>query len=382
MLIKVGHVGKYYSPFKGGIENFTKDLVDNRVYALNVKPVLIVHQEEPGVASNTSFTQGVKVRKVSIMGKLLYSPIAPTFLRELFTFIKEEDLDVIHIHSPNVSAFLLLLISSAKKIPWVVHWHSDVVGAKPDWRIRSLYPIYRIFERAILKRASQIIVTSPNYLAASRALKPYVEKCSIIPLGLSSPALQPNVLTSQKRADGLKLLIVGRLTYYKGHNQLINALAKCPNVQLDIVGTGDLEAALTKQCDELDVTSRVRFHGFLDDEELARLYITCDLLCLPSIEKTEAFGLVILEAARLGKPALVTNVHGSGMSWVVEHKKTGLVVDANSVDALVEAITYAENNKELLIQYGQAARKKFESQFHMDQIALKIVGLYRQVTKP
>lgn len=381
MLIKVIHIGKYYSPFKGGIENFTKELVESSSYGNSSKPFLLVHHECAGEGSVNQSINTVPVRKVAALGNLLYSPISPSFVVELKKVIKLENPELIHVHLPNLSAFFLLFVHSAKKLPWIIHWHSDVLGVKPDWRIKCLYPVYRLWEKVLLRKAKKIIVTSPHYLKFSRALKPYRNKCEVIPLGLSDTP-KPLVTHTDETEPAqlpLKLMIVGRLTYYKGHSLLIEALKKCPNVELDIIGVGELEERLRKLVQVNNLSSRVIFHGRVSDTLLQQMYQTCDLVCLPSIEKTEAFGLVLLEAARLAKPALVTDVEGSGMSWVVDDKKTGLVVSANSVKAISDALTFAARNKALLVNYGLAARRKFESEFQIDRIADKITALYKQV---
>jgi len=389
--IKVLHIGKYYYPFHGGIENFTKDLVESTSYQQYIDTSLLVHHHQNMQAPLKKCLNNVWVTWVKKQFTLLYSPISFGFLAELNKTITDFQPDILHLHMPNLSAFWCLLSVKARKLPWVIHWHADVLGSVPNWRIKIAYQGDRLFEKLLLKRSKAIIVTSPPYLEFSRPLKNFKDKAHVIPLGLSSiksktgePLIRSidseNLVAAMaSETSSLSLLIIGRLTYYKGHQYLLNALAKTENINLTIIGVGELDAELKKQVNELLLEHRVKFLGSVNDETLKQSIKNCDLLCLPSIEKTEAFGLVLLEAAQLAKPALVTSVQGSGMSWVVQDKKTGIVVMPNSVEALMQGLEFAKNNKTLLTQYGEAAQENFYRQFSIDAVASNIVDLYRNV---
>jgi rhamnosyl/mannosyltransferase len=343
---------------------------------------LLVHQHQNSLQTINETINNVSLTRIKKLFTLLYSPISLSFLAELNKNIRETQPDILHIHMPNLSAFWCLFSKEARKIPWVVHWHADVIGSVPDWRIKIAYQGYRIFERLLLNRANAIIATSPPYLQFSKPLENFKTKTHVIPLGLAvSNAQLTTEFTEVDREKKISLLIIGRLTYYKGHKYLLDALAKTPDVELTIIGVGELEKTLKQQVEQLGLEKRVKFLGKVNDEILDQNIKKCDLLCLPSIEKTEAFGVVLLEAARLEKPSLVTAVKGSGMSWVVEDKKTGIVVVPNSVAALVEGIQFSCDNQLSLIEYGKAARKKFEKQFSIDEISKNTVELYRNVLK-
>src|SRR5690606_16604154 len=119
-------------------------------------------------------------------------------------------------------------------------------------------------------------------------------------------------------ATRLRILSVGRLTYYKGHEVLIRAAAALEEAEILTAGRGERRKTLEDLILRLGVGGRVRLFGPASEDELGELLESCHCLCLPSIERTEAFGLVLLEAMRAGRPCVVTDVPGSGMSWVVE----------------------------------------------------------------
>ena len=373
--MKVLHIGKYYSPFQGGIENFTRDLVESKLYQQSTETVILAHHECNGKSTSHEHINGVKVIKVKRQGVLLYAPICMSFLTELNRVISEFQPHIIHIHMPNLSAFACLFSKLAKAIPWVVHWHSDVLGQLPDWRIKLAYKVYSIFEEQMLVQAKCIIATSTPYLENSNVLQRHRNKCSVIPLGIKSLAY--NVEKSQQPSNTLRLLIIGRLTYYKGHRFLIEALQNVDYVELRIIGHGELETELQALTSKLDLDSKVTFLGRLEEKQLYQEIERCDLLCLPSIEKTEAFGVVLLEAARQGKACLVSNVEGSGMSWVVEHQKTGIVVESGEPLSISKALYQIQSDTECLQRWGKSASKRFEDMFLIDNVSQKVILLYK-----
>lgn len=372
------HIGKFYFPFFGGIEKVTQDLVESKEYQTKVSTMVLAHQEDAFVPTRYKEFNNVEIRKVKCIGRMIYAPIAPFFLHELNKAINDFSPDIIHIHLPNLSAFACLFSSKAKRIPWIIHWHADVLGNAPDKKVKLFYPIYRLFERQLLSRAKSVVVTSPPYLAHSESLKSYENKCVIIPIGLKDKLGTSSVNISLNKSH-LDLLMIGRLTYYKGHELLIRALALLPpsfNVTLNIIGKGELQVPLQTLVDELSINDRVRFLGSVDDNVLNHYLINSDLLCLPSIEKTEAFGVVLLEAAMYSKPCLVTDVLGSGMSWVVQDNNTGYVVPNNNVEALAKKLSYIYSNKYELISFGKNARCRFEQVFSINKVAENFVALY------
>ncbi|MBE9561754.1 MAG: glycosyltransferase, partial [Proteobacteria bacterium] len=181
--MKILHIGKFYPPFFGGIETFLADLVSEQVkQGEDVR--VIAHNHEFGVKNKfewEKFTEGYQILRVPCHGLLLYSPISPMFLLWLNKAIKQFNPDILHIHMPNTSAFWLLISLKALKIPWVIHWHSDIVLSKFDIRLAFAYILYYPFEQLMLAKTSAIISTSPPYATTSIALKFWQNKVSVIP---------------------------------------------------------------------------------------------------------------------------------------------------------------------------------------------------------
>ncbi len=375
--MKILHIGKFYSPFNGGIESFMSELVNQQIKDGH-EVSAIVHNHNSARYASTEYISKVKLVRVPCYGKIAYAPISPSFGFHLRKILIQDKPDIIHIHMPNLSAFWCFLILASYQIPWVVHWHSDVLGAVPDYKVKLLYPFYRVFESLLLKRTKTIIATSPVYAESSQPLSRYIEKVKVVPLGLS------DIVQIQKEPpdanERLALLMIGRLTYYKGHNNLIKALELLEQRQVDfslrIVGAGELESKIRTWVESSGLTNYVELLGQISDEQLQTELLQADLLCLPSIERTEAFGVVLLEAMRASLACLVTNTPGSGMSWVVQNNETGLVVECNNVKALADRLNFVAENKAILSSYGMAGRERFVRLFSIDKVSELITSVY------
>lgn len=339
----------------------------------------IVHQSKVGFASSYELfghgTEALYIVRVATWFKLVFTPINPCFLFHANQLLAQNSPRILHLHFPNPTAMCLLVSPLARRLTWIIQWQSDVVTPKSSLLLRICYLLYRPLERAVLKRADHIIVSSPTYLEHSKPLKPYKDKCHVIPLGV-----RDNFVGKTQRSLGvqarLHVVALGRLTHYKGFDILIRALEKKPNIELTLIGAGKQLRSLQKLSDNLSVSQRVTFLTALTDEERDKILQRADCLCLPSNDKTESFGIVLLEAMSAGLPCIVSNVVGSGMSWVVDDERTGLVFQNQSYTSLAEALDRLDKDRELLRELGFNARKRYESQFTIKQSAAAVMELY------
>lgn len=383
--MRVLHVGKFFPPFAGGMENFLGDLLP----ALSKKGVdatALVHRSPGGSVAGTDCFDESKVYRVPCYGSILYAPVCPGFPGALNKIIKKTKPDILHLHVPNTSAFSVMLPAKACRLPWVIHWHADVVPSTIDRRLAVAYSLYRPVEQRLLSKAAAVIATSQRYLDSSAALRRWQEKCVVIPLGLNPARMaQPDHQSLQQAEklwrdqDVLRVLSIGRLTYYKGHEILIRAAAEMQGVGIVIVGEGDKRRDLERLIAKLQIQDRVLLCGLLPEIELQALLASSDCFCLPSIERTEAFGLVLLEAMRYGKVVIAGDVPGSGIGWVVQDKKTGFLCPVGNVQELARSLQHCAAHSEKREVMGEAGRKRFESMFHIDQVAEETIRLYHDV---
>src|ERR1700722_1831188 len=182
--MRVLHIGKFFPPHPGGIERTSADLCVG--LAAKGAEVAVLAHAEPGTRhTTTQRIDDVEVTLVACLGRLLYAPISPTFpvwLRRVITRFRPE---ILHLHVPNTSAFSALMLPSARRLPWILHWHADIPIDSRHAGLRVGYSLYRPWEQALLRRARAIIVTSPDYAESSAALEPWRSKVHVVPLGIS-----------------------------------------------------------------------------------------------------------------------------------------------------------------------------------------------------
>lgn len=384
--MRILHIGKFYPPFAGGMEHFLADLLPSQ-QALGLEVAALVHHEGPGWRGSIPAKGDLPplIYRAPCLGRILYVPLSPTFPWWLDRAIRDFAPDLLHLHLPNTSAFSAFLLPRARRLPWIVHWHADVVASTIDRRLALAYGLYRPFEQRLLRRSQAVIATSPSYLAASQALQPWRNRCVTIPLGLDPGRLQlpdteglVQALTLWGDAS-LRVLAIGRLTYYKGHEVLIRASASLPGVRTLIVGGGEYRQRLERLIQTLNLDGSVQLTGYLSEAEIAALLASCDLVCLPSLERTEAFGLVLLEAMRYAKPVVVSDIPGSGAPWLVRRAQNGLLSHPGDVRSLVAALAELQAYPERRQQLGVAGALALEQEFGIQPVAVAIGRLYGQV---
>jgi rhamnosyl/mannosyltransferase len=129
---------------------------------------------------------------------------------------------------------------------------------------------------------------------------------------------------------------------------------------------------------ELGVASRIEFLGEMQPREVVPYYHAADLFVLPSIARSEAFGIVQLEAMACGKPVVNTDL-ASGVPFASRDGVTGLTVEPANADALAIAVNRLFADPQLRIKYGEAARRRVQSEFTIDVMVQRIRDLYEAV---
>lgn len=374
--MRILHIGKFYPPVPGGMERFLADLV-NAQRAAGHEVMVLVHDDGrrlPGGDPEWLW-------RVPVWLRLVFAPISPAFPFRLARAIREFRPDLLHLHMPNLAPFWGLLLPSAMRLPWLVHWHSDVEVNRRALRIA--YPHYQLFERALLDRADAIVATSRRYLEASRPLGEWRHKCHVVPLGVD-PARLPDVDRDAAarlwNGTGTRFLAVGRLTYYKGFDTLVKAAAPLQDVQLAIVGEGEERAALERLLDEAGRPPHVRLLGEVDDATLRQLVASSDVLCLPSRERTEAFGVVLMEAMRYARPLLVSQLPGSGVNWVAREGQNAVAVPPDDVAAWREALAALSRSPSRRQMLGHLGHQRYLREFDIAEIERRLRKVYATAT--
>lgn len=366
--LKILHIGKFYPPFMGGIENHLRWLCSGLQKAAEVEALTA----NRGPRDSEESVDGLKVTRVGTMFELFGAPVCPGLVRK----IRETPCDLLHIHLPNPSAVLAYLVSRAKA-PLVVTYHSDIV------RQKILGPLFQPFLRKFLGRCAAVIVTSPSYLDTSPALSPFREICRVIPHGIPVERFQQvdaDRVSRIRKEHGTRIVLsVGRLVYYKGFEYLIRAMAKVRG-RLLIVGAGPLRLTLERESKNLGASGRVIFLGEVEDRDVIPYYHAAEVFVLPSVERSEAFGIVQLEAMACGKPVVNTRID-SGVAFVSLDGVTGFTVPPRDPEALAQAINRLLDDPVLRQKFGEAARRRVEQEFRLDLMVERTLRLYHEVLK-
>jgi glycosyltransferase involved in cell wall biosynthesis len=238
-----------------------------------------------------------------------------------------------------------------------------------------------------LHRADRLIATSPAYIESSPYLNRFREKCVVVPLGTDlnrfdqvdagHVEVMRRRLLSQVGVQPI-LLFVGRLRYYKGLDDLLQALPEIPTAHLLVVGEGPMHKPWEQLARDLNVADRVTFAGQVDDADLPACYKLGDLFVLPANARAEAFGAVIVEAMAAGLPVISTEV-GTGTSWVNLHGATGLIVPSRDAKSLAQAVNHLLFDPAQRMAMGQAARQRAREEFSQAGMIERVEQVYRAV---
>jgi glycosyltransferase involved in cell wall biosynthesis len=359
--LKILHVGKYYPPHPGGIETHLATLCDSLRKWCECE-VLVASE---GRRSSDAVVDGVRVRRLATWTKLAGAPACPAMIPE----IARSDADVVHLQWPNPMAFAAYL-ASGRRGPLVVSWQSDVI------KQRILNQAFTPLTRAILSRTTAILVSSPGYARSSPILRDFVPKLRVVPIGIAVECFQKLEIAAVQRLRetyGPRIILaVGRLVYYKGFEFLIRAMKSVDGTLL-IAGEGPLRRRLEREAQTTGVANRVFFLGQV--ENIVPLYQACDVFVLPSVARSEAFGIVQLEAMASGKPVINTKLD-SGVPYVSLDGITGLTVPPADAEALSDAINRLLTDPELRCKYGDAGVRRVEREFSLERMGIRIKSVY------
>lgn len=364
--MRILHIGKYYPPHHGGIETALAALATELVRVPEVSLEVWVSSSDR--SQWLGEIGGVRLRRFSTWATFAGSPISPAMLPAL----RQTRPDLVHTHWPHPLAAAMVLASGYKG-PWVISWHSDIVRQK--WLSRLLSP----WQTAMLRRASVICPTSAAYARSSLALAPWLGKCEPVPLGLlpgpSGSRMGAAVAAIRRQWGSPLLLSVGRLVYYKGFEYLIEAMRQTA-ARLLLIGEGPLRERLQAQIRAAGLRDRVILVGEVEDIE--PYFHACDVFILPSIERSEAFGLVQVEAMSAGKPVINTALP-TGVPEVSLHAVTGLTVPPRDAAALAAAMNRLLGDPDLRQALGQAGRQRAVSEFTAARMAARTLDIYRRL---
>ncbi len=284
-------------------------------------------------------------------------------LLQMLNYCYEEQFTHIHSATPGPIGLAALLIKNILKLPFSGTYHTAFPQYAQyltgDTAIEELVWKYTLWYYA---QMDCIYVPSQSTAHELRAKGVNPNKIKLLPRGVDTARFHPakrNGYFGRHNAapEGYKILYVGRVSKEK-NLPILAAMFKrlsrvMSNVMLVIVGDGPYLAELQHSLQG----TRCLFTGYLDGEELADVYASCDLFVFPSA--TDTFGNVVLEAQASGLPVIVTNAGGPQENIIPG--KTGLIVEAHNEQQLFEAVHALLSDPNRLKTMGMAARQYMES---------------------
>jgi len=363
--VKILHVYKDFAPpVQGGMEHHVAMMCRFQRRWAEVEALTCSRSCKTRVVDR----DGTRVTEVAEWGRVQSAPLSPTFPLHF----RRAHADVIVVHVPNPTASIGYLIGRPQG-KLVVRYQSDII--RQAFALRFYAPIQMKF----LREADMILATCQQFVDSSPVLRAVPEKCRLVPLGiLPGDFDRPDpkrVGALQEQYGGRYVLFSGRHRYYKGLEYLVQA-ANSIHAPVVIAGDGPERAHCMLLARQLN--AEVIFPGALAQEDLVAHLHGCDVFVFPSVARSEAFGISMLEAQACRKPVVATKL-GTGVEFVNLHGQTGLNVPPRDPAALAEAVNELLADSQKRTAMGEFARRRVETEFNAEHIARVEFDLYQEL---
>lgn len=357
--MKIAQVVAVYPPYRGGIGNVA-EIYTNALRARG---------EEVDVFTPDSFESIWRSGHAAIMPKIIG---------------KLKEYDLIHLHYPFYgTTFFTILAAVIFRKPILVTYHMKTKAT--GWK-GWLFRLHRWFLEPILfTLVDRILVSSDEYASAISLTGRHVE---VLPFGVDADRFSPGTADELRALHEIPhahkvILFVGGLDtahYFKGVSVLLEACAKlsAEDWTLVLVGEeGNGRAYYEEYAHRLGIRDHIRFAGRVLTDALPKYYRMADMHVLPSTDRSEAFGLVTLEAAASGVMSIVSDL--PGMRTLVEHGQTGWHVKPGSAEALRDKLEHTLKHDDLRRVMGERARFRIESVYQNGVVLDRLQGHYKDL---
>jgi glycosyltransferase involved in cell wall biosynthesis len=296
--------------------------------------------------------------------------------RALFGLARERDLAFVLCHSHAVAALAAEPVKSSLGVPYGLVTHGDIFDRPVGTYDARLTWFYKSVTPKAYRGADLIVALSPYMQALAQRGGAAKGAIRVIPNGVDPKDFGLDGGYTLPPADAgtplLRILFVGRLSVEKGVDILLQACKRLRSgnvpIQLRIVGDGPLRIELRAMAATLGLDSSLSFVGQLPRQALGDEYVHSDVVCVPS--RSDPFPTVILEAMASGRPVIGTNV--GGISFAVEHEKTGLLVAPEAPDELAHAFERAAKDQKSLQLMGHRGHKESLKRFAWSRVTRQL----------
>lgn len=356
--MRVLQLCKYYPPTMGGIE-----LVEKTITKAHKELADDVHIV--AFANESKSFKGEFSENIINIPEDLFLKSAPFNFKFIFHFkkiVEELMVDRIYVHLPNPYMHEVVHLAKSflqkKGIQVVAVYHSDIVNQKFLGKLYTSYFKLTASTYNLWMCSSEKLWNSSHVLSSLKK-----EQQRIIPF-CTDGIIQ---YRPRKKFRG-KCLAVGRLVPYKGFDFLVEAL-KNTEYELHVVGNGPELDSLQKKA-----SSNIIFHKNLSHERKSELFNDSDVLIVSSLNRSEAYGMTIVEAFEAGMPVVASDIN-SGVTFLTQHEKTGLVFEIKNKSQLLKCLERLKSEEGLFERLSLNARYFFEDVLTFDKFKEKIKNL-------
>lgn len=372
--MKIAHIISTFPPYKGGMGNVVYYSA-REMARLGHQNVIFTPAYDKKLSGHEKLEDNLEVHRLSSFFSLGNAAVLPSLIWKL------RDFDIIHLHYPFYGSGEMVLIGLLfSKAKFMIHYHMDTVGKGLKGLI---FRMYAFFVLPIIVRFAKIITCASLDYVKHSEIKDYYNSHSSrfvqIPFGVDTNQFTPG----EKSATPIILFVGGldRQHNFKGVEQLIDAFAliskNYPSACLCIVGRGDLEDYYRGRIASHQLGEKAKILNSVSDTELAVLFNSAWVTVLPSTNRAEAFGLVLLESLASGTAVIASNL--AGVRNVFRNNEQGYLVRPGDVSDLAQKLEKIVSSKERTVALGNAGRKWVEKQYNWKEFSQRLEAAYCRV---
>lgn len=372
--MKIAHIISTFPPYKGGMGNVVYYSA-REMARLGHHNVIFTPAYDKKDAGREKLEDNLEVVRLSSFFSIGNAAVLPSLIWKLRGF------DIIHLHYPFYGSgemvLLGLIFSQAK---FMIHYHMDTVAKGLKGLI---FRMYAFFVLPIIVRFAKVITCASLDYVKHSEIKDYysshISRFIQIPFGVDTKQFTPG-----KKSENPTILFVGGLDRqhnFKGVEQLIDAFAlitkQYPLARLCIVGRGDLEDYYRGRIASHQLGEKASIMNSVSDIQLADLFKSAWVTVLPSTNRAEAFGLVLLESLASGTAVIASNL--AGVRNVFQNGEQGYLVKAGDVVDLAQKLKKIVSNKENAVRLGTAGRTWVDEQYSWKEFSQRLEAAYSRV---
>lgn len=345
--MKILVVLTYYRPHTSGLTIYAERLA--KAWVKRGHSVTVLTSQFQANLPSEEMVDGVRIVRAPVMFRISKGVIMPTFGRLASKLAREHD--VIQLHLPQFDAAGVALRGRMWKKPTIITYHCDLLmpSGPLAWLANQAVHLMNNLAGIFTHR---IVTYTHDYAENSAYLRRFMKKLRVISPPVELPEVNAEAIAAfaQTHNPEKRRPVIGmaaRFATEKGVEVLLDALPSVlevfPDAQVqfagpyqNIIGEEKYAARLMPVISQYEASGHWKFVGTLNPAQMAAYYPNLDVLVLPSLNSTEAFGLVQIEAMMNGVPSIASNLPGVRQPVMRHHM--GRVVPIGNAKALGEAL--------------------------------------------